>query len=147
MAQFQITNFGDSILAAGIAPGDTSISIATGTGSRFPALGAGDWFYAVLVDVSANREIVKVTARVTDTLTVTRAQEGTTALSFAVGSVIRATLTKQAFEDYMASLSSIYGVPSQTGNGGKVLFTNGTVTSWDAVPTPAILNHQQFGGL
>jgi len=147
MAQIQISNFGDSVLASGISAGDTSITVTTGTGSRFPALTAGDWFYAVLVDVSANREIVKCTARTTDTLTVTRAQESTTALTFAVGSVIRCTLTKQAFEDYMNSLSSIYGVPSQTGNGGKVLFTNGTVTSWGAVPAPAILNHQQFGGL
>ena len=147
MAQFQMTNFGDSVLAAGIAPGDTSVSVTTGTGSRFPVLTAGDWFYAVLVDVSANREIVKVTARTTDTLTVTRAQEGTTALSFAVGSVIRASLTKQAFEDYMASLSSVYGVPTQTGHGGKVLFTNGTSTEWRAVPLPPLMIHQQFGGV
>ena len=147
MAQLQVTNFADSILASGITAGSTSITVTTGTGTRFPTLGAGDWFYAVLVDTSANREIVKVTAKAADTFTVTRAQEGTTALAFAVGSVFSLRLTVQAFQDYVQQLSSIYGVPTQTGNAGKWLYTNGTVSSWQSAPMPAILQHQQFGGL
>lgn len=147
MAQIQLTNFGDSQLASGITAGSTSISVTTGHGTRFPTLAAGDWFYAVLVDTSGNREIVKATAKASDTFTVDRAQEGTTALAFAVGSVFSLRLTLQSFQDYMASLSTLYGVPSQTGHAGKVLFTNGTSTTWQAVPLPAVLIHQQFGGL
>lgn len=39
------------------------------------------------------------------------------------------------------STSSIYVVPSQTGNSGKYLTTNGTAASWGAIasdPTPTV---------
>ena len=147
MAQIKFTNFGDSTLASGIAPGDTTITLATGTGSLFPTLTGGDWFRGVIEDVTANKECIKVTARSGDVLTVDRAQEGTTALTFSVGSVVSLRLTVSSFDEYVQSLSTLYGVPSQTGNAGKVLFTNGTSTTWQAVPLPAVLIHQQFGGL
>jgi hypothetical protein len=47
-------------------------------------LGAGDYFYATLIDTSNNLEIVKVTARATDTMTIVRAQDGTTARAYNV---------------------------------------------------------------
>lgn len=147
MAQIQLKNFADTTISVGINAAATSISLAAGTGALFPALSAGDWFYGVLVDTSSNREIVKVTARATDTLTVTRAQEGTTALSFASGSVFSLRMTVQSFQDYMAALSSTYGVPSQTGNSNKFLSTNGTTASWQAAPTPVLFNNQHFQGL
>ncbi len=147
MAQILLTNFGDSTLASGILSGDTSITLATGGGALFPALSGGNWFRGVLEDVSGNKECVKVTARAGDVLTVDRAQEGTSALTFAVGSVFSLRLTAASFDEVVQSLSSLYGVPSQTGNAGKVLFTNGTSTEWRAVPLPPAIIHQQFGGL
>jgi len=147
MAQILITNFGDSTLASSILPSDTTILLETGTGALFPTLSGGDWFRGVLEDVNANKECVKVTARSGDTLTVTRAQEGTTALSFSVGSAFSLRLTAASFDEVVQSLSAVYGVPSQTGNSGKALFTNGTSTEWRAVPTPPIVIHQQFKGL
>lgn len=106
MAQIQLTNFGDSQLASGITAGSTYISVTTGHGTRFPTLAAGDWFYAVLVDTSGNREIVKATAKASDTFTVDRAQEGTTALAFAVGSVFSLRLTLRSLQDYIGSVAA-----------------------------------------
>lgn len=114
MAQIQIANFADSTLASSIAGGDTTISFAaTDPTATFPTLAVGDWFYAVLVDVAANREIIKVTAHTAGTriFTVVRAQEGTgvtpdtLGLSFAVGSVISLRLTVQAFKDYVDAIA------------------------------------------
>lgn len=82
----KVTNAGVSTLAASINTSVTSIAIAAGDASKFPTLSEGDWFPLTIVDSSGNFEIVKVTARSGATLTVVRAQEGTTARSFASGS-------------------------------------------------------------
>lgn len=53
----------ESTLAAGITAGATTLSVAAGDGIKFPTIvsGSGDYFYATLVDVSGNREVIKVT--------------------------------------------------------------------------------------
>lgn len=78
----KFTNNASATLAASINSTVTSISVTTGQGARFPTLMAGDYFFATLVDSSNNLEIIKVTNRVTDTMTVVRAQDGTTGRSF-----------------------------------------------------------------
>jgi len=105
MAQIRLANFADTTLASGISAAATTVSLATGTGALFPALTGGDWFYAVLVDTLANREIVKVTAIAGDAATIVRAQESTTAKTFAVGSLFSLRLTIQSFQDYVASVA------------------------------------------
>jgi hypothetical protein len=52
----------------------------------FPSLGTGDYFYATLQDVNNNFEIVKVTARFDDVMTVERGQENTIAIPFPANS-------------------------------------------------------------
>lgn len=79
------TNNATTTLSGAITNVATSISVATGTGALFPSPTNPDFFYATLVDSSNNIEIVKVTARTSDTMTVTRAQEGTTARAYAAG--------------------------------------------------------------
>lgn len=81
-----ITNNAWGTLAAAVLATDTSFSLTSGQGARFPALGAGDWTYATLCDTSNNLEIVKVTARATDLFTVQRAVDNTLARPFASGS-------------------------------------------------------------
>lgn len=78
----KFTNNASATLAASINSTVTSISVTTGQGARFPTLAAGDYFFATLVDSSNNLEIIKVTNRVTDTMTIVRAQDGTTGRSF-----------------------------------------------------------------
>jgi hypothetical protein len=86
-------------LASAISASDTSISLTAGTGANFPTLGSGDYFYATLAPTSGNTEIVRVTARVGDVLTVVRAQEGTAAISFASGSRVELRVTAQSVID------------------------------------------------
>lgn len=97
----KLTNNASSILVNTIASTDTSIVITTGSGIKFPTMITGDYFYASLQDAAGNYEIVKVTARSTDSLTIVRGQEGTTARAFtAATTAFTLTLTVQTFIDY-----------------------------------------------
>ena len=124
----KFSNNGHSTLAASITTSDTSITVASGHGARFPSLSSGEYFYATLIDSSNNLEIVKCTARSSDVLTVTRAQESTTARAFAIGDRIELRVTAQGLVD-ATNIDNI--VPSQTGNSGKFLKTDGTNVSFD----------------
>lgn len=95
----KVSNNAFGTLAAGINSSATSITLTTGQGARFPTLGAGDYFYATLVDTSNNLEIVKCTARSTDVLTVVRAQETTTARAYSTGDRVEIRITAQTFLD------------------------------------------------
>jgi len=81
------SNNAGSVLAVGIAAGDTFCTVAGGTGGLFPTLTAGDIFYATLTDAATNnlREIVRVTAISTDTMTIVRAQQLTTSRAYLAG--------------------------------------------------------------
>ena len=82
----KFSNNAPAKLASAVAPGDTSLSVVAGQGAEFPTLSGSDFFIATLQSADGSTiEIVKVTARSTDTFTVTRAQEGTTAGTFAAG--------------------------------------------------------------
>lgn len=95
----QLINNASTTVPAAISSTDTTITVASGTGSRFPVLGAGDFFYSTLVDVNGNLEIVKVTARTDDVMTVTRAQEGTLAIPFPANSRFENRITAQTIRD------------------------------------------------
>lgn len=92
----KLKNNAASTLSATITGAQTSLTVAAGTGARFPVLAAGDWFPAALIDTSGNMEYVKVTARVGDTMTILRAQESTGARGFPSGSSIMLPLTVDA---------------------------------------------------
>lgn len=88
----KFSNNASSVLSVAVDTDDTSFVLPSGQGSVFPTLSAGDYFY-LTVGVPGALEIVKVTARSGDTLTVTRAQESTTARSFSVGTPARLLIT------------------------------------------------------
>jgi hypothetical protein len=94
-----LKNNASGFLATSISATDTSIILSTGTGANFPSLGSGDYFYATITPTSGASEIVKCTARSGDTLTIVRAQEGTSALSFTGGSRIELRVTAQSVVD------------------------------------------------
>lgn len=89
----KLSNNAVARLAASITSTETSIGLTPGAGALFPALSAGDWFPATLVKSDGTLEIVKVTARSVDVLTVTRAQESTSASAFNAGDMIELRLT------------------------------------------------------
>lgn len=131
MANIKFTNFAHSLLAVGIGPGDTSISVTGGHGVRFPALGAGEYFYATLEDASNNREIVKVTARASDVLTVVRAQDNTSALSWNAGDTIALRLNAAAITDFV---DTVVNTVAKTSSTGSAVVPSGTVAQRDGSP-------------
>lgn len=78
----QLKNNAFSLIPAGLSSTATTLVVTTGDGAKFPTLGTGDNFQLTLVDVNNNYEIVKVTARTDDTMTIERAQSGTLAIPF-----------------------------------------------------------------
>lgn len=83
-------NNANSTLAAGLpatGAGSTTIVLAAGTGALFPVPSGGAGFKLTLQDAATQtlEEIVLCTNVVTDTLTVIRAQEGTSARAWNVG--------------------------------------------------------------
>ena len=111
MATPLFTNNAYSTLAGGISDSATSIVVAAGEGARFPTPTGSDYFYATLIDTSNNLEIVKVTARSTDTLTATRGAESTTARAFSTADRIELRVTAGGLTDlttYMESLIDIF---------------------------------------
>ena len=55
----------------------------------------------VVEDVSANKEVMHLISRVGDTLTVLRAQEGTTAVAFAIGSRVELRITEGFLQNFI----------------------------------------------
>lgn len=102
----QLKNNASGTLATAISASDTGIVLTTGNGASFPALGAGDYFYATLESTGGTFEVIKVTARSGDSMTVVRAQEGSIANSFAAGSRIELRVTGAAVTDFLQSGTS-----------------------------------------
>ena len=100
MAQQKFTNNAVATLSASINSTATTITVASGQGALFPTLSTGDYFYATIIDSSNNIEIVKVTARSTDSLTVVRAQESTTGRSFVGGDSISLRVTAAGLNNF-----------------------------------------------
>lgn len=109
-----------STLAAAITAADTSLTLATGTGSKFPSPTAGDFFLLTLTQAGQETswEIVKVTARAGDVLTVVRAQEGGPAAAWGIGAKAELRITAGALDakadasvvgDIAAALTAING--------------------------------------
>jgi microcystin-dependent protein len=76
-----------SVLAATIQLNATAAQVTNGTGNRFPAPAAGEFFY-VTIQAGADWEIVKCTARAGDVLIIERAQDGSQARLWGVGAAI-----------------------------------------------------------
>ena len=103
----KITNNAATTIAGSLTTTATSIALAAGNGSKFPALSPGDWFPMTLIKASTGeREIVKVTARSTDLLTVVRGQEGTAPLTFSAGDKAELRVTAAVFAEYNTLLAA-----------------------------------------
>jgi hypothetical protein len=94
-------NNAESTLASAISAADVGMSVAYGDGSLFPTL-TTDYFYLTLEATDGTYEIVKVTARSGDSMTIVRAQEGTTARAFAAGTGCFLRITNQGLLDKFA---------------------------------------------
>ena len=135
MASQLFANNATGYLNASINSSATSIVLQSGQGASFPSPSGGNWFLVTLFDGTSTIEVVKCTARSTDTLTVVRAQEGTTAASFAAGALIELRATKGTFEglvqrDATETLTNktISGASNTLSNIANASLTNSSVT-------------------
>ena len=171
----------ETILSAAITISQTSMAVATGTGSALlggVTLAAGnvDQFTVAIDPDTVNEEIVFITANSGDTFTIVRGRAGTSQITHASGATVRHVLTSNDLDYfntaiqpatltakgdmYIATASGTVtrlgvgsdgqvltadstvakgakwdtpaSLPSQTGNSGKYLTTNGTAASWGA---------------
>jgi hypothetical protein len=97
-----VKNNAFSTLLSSIASGATSLTVASGTGLKFPSISGTDFFYATLIDSSNNYEVVKVTARATDVFTILRGQDGTAARAYTAGDRIELRPTAALFDDKLS---------------------------------------------
>lgn len=119
-------NFAYSTVATAPSPATsgTSLVVAAGQGTRFPAVpfNASVWPIGV-VPTPANAEVVRVTAIATDTLTITRATETSSARTIIIGDQIAATITAKTLTDVEAGTVPTPQNESGTGALGTVNLT------------------------
>ena len=119
-----------SRLAGNITNIATTLTITPGDGAKFPALGAGEYFPATVVKADGTLEIVKVTARSTDTLTIERAIEPVggvqTAHSFSAGDKIELRMTAGSLAGEIDRMETAAAITGGTISG--VAITGGTIT-------------------
>ena len=97
----KVANNAFGTLNAGINSSVTTVVLAAGEGARFPTLTASDYFYATMIDTSNNLEIVKVTARSTDTMTIVRGQDSTTARAYSTNDRFELRPTAALFNEFI----------------------------------------------
>jgi len=120
------TNNAATTLASSLLVGATSLTVAAGTGALFPSLAGSEYFYCTLSNTAGTTiEIVKVTARSTDTFTIVRAQDGTSASAFNAGDkvelrLVRANLTNfpQLDSTNTFAQAQTFSTPIAIGSGG-----------------------------
>lgn len=120
------TNNAAALVPAAVTSLDTSLTVEAGKGALFPILGTGDYFFATLINVSGNYEIVRVTARVGDVFTVLRGQQGTLAIPFPANSRIELRVTA----------GSVNGNPGGSMDAADVLYTPLTPANWTGAVDP-----------
>src|SRR5690606_34930729 len=102
-------NFSYSVIAAAPSPATsgTSLQVAASDGAKFPTppFNAVVWPTGVQPSTS-NAEIVRVTAIVGDTFTITRAQEGTAARSIILNDQIAVNITAKSITDIQSAFTT-----------------------------------------
>ena len=132
MAQPLFTNNAATTLASGITNVATTLTVASGQGVLFPSPTGGNYSYITLINAAGTvLEIVKLTARSTDTLTITRGQEGTTASAFSTGDKVELRVTAAGMSDTFAN----GGVQSATAVAGTGISIGSVTTTGAATHT------------
>lgn len=128
-----VTNFAKVTVSIGYDASATSIALTAGHGASLPQPSSAGSFNLVWWNSTdypdpsddPNKEVVRCTARSTDTLTVTRAQEGTSASTKNTASKtykMILSFTKKTYDDFASGLVSVE-TPSGTVDGANTIFT------------------------
>lgn len=119
-------NNATSTLAGSISNVATTCTLASGTGALFPNPGADEYFVMTFTDNATGlvNEIVHVTARSGDVLTIERAQEGTSAVAWTAGDLASALITAGMLEDFQQTANNsgrLLGIVKVTASGSVSL--------------------------
>jgi hypothetical protein len=121
----KFTNNANSTLASGINSSVTSMTLADA--SSFPSLsGANDYCYLTLQESGGTtREIVKATARSSNTFTIVRGQDNTSAATWSSGVLVELRITSALLQDVIDGLGSgsMMDTDIFTGDGSDTTFT------------------------
>lgn len=139
----KFTNNASTQLTQTLLATDTVLYVGTNSASIFPKLDTtDDYFLLTLFDINKNREVVKCTARTDDSCTVVRAQEGTTAKTFQVGSLVELRLTADSItkiaEDASVTKPHASTDPSTYGQATAQLYSHVKLTDNFELGTQAI---------
>lgn len=118
--------------AGGISAGATSMTVASVTG--MPTLAGSDYCRALIRRASDGaRELVKVTAISGLTITMTRAEESTTALAFAAGDRVEIIFSAALLEDLLAEKQAEIDTAIQTANNALATAESAVTTATEAL--------------
>jgi hypothetical protein len=115
------------------ASSGTSLVVQSGDGAKFGNPQNCVVWPAGAQPTTANSEIVRITGIATDTLTITRTQEGSSARSIVVGDQIGNTPTPKAFTDIEAAIPNgawTSYTPTWTGATTNPVINNGTLAGY-----------------
>jgi len=128
VTELLFANNAHSTLASSIGPSDTSCFLAAGTGSKFPAPGAGQGFYMTFNDAATGllSEIVFVTSISGDEILVMdRAQQGTAAQSWPSGTLVSQYYTAYDAGSFLQGASAGTGIAVSTAGGVATIANTG----------------------
>jgi hypothetical protein len=113
-------NLAEGTLSAGISNSDSTLTLQTGEGAEFPSADFSydnSYFWLCLIGVgseSGQFEIVRVVSKSSDTLSIIRGQQGTTAQAFSSGTRAALRVTRDTLRDLRSSL--VLGTGWSSGN-------------------------------
>lgn len=129
MSNYQFSNNAITTLGSSLSSTALTATVASGTGNSFPTPAGSEFFTATLFaagnTTGTPNEIVKVTARSGDTMTIVRAQEGTSAQNWNVGDTF-ANFATASFWNGTSTEADVqkqpgnYAVDSGTANAGVI---------------------------
>ena len=91
-----------STLLSDISASDVELTVASGEGASFPAISGSDSFFITVTNPGGAQEIMKVTARTSDTMAIVRAQDGTTARDFTANALVQMLVNAASVSQFVA---------------------------------------------
>jgi len=129
-AFYQLKNWSSTTLASDCDGVTGTIEVTSGLALPPAPFVAVIWnanLYAT-PELDAGAEVVICTVKATNTMTVTRAQEGTTGHSHSTGDTVAVRLTAGVLAQIQAAVNTLEGSPTLTGLAVGVLTVNGNAT-------------------